>query len=525
MTTAAMEHKRTEVENRAVKADSGKQPLAHVDAVGPVCEDLRNEIHVSKKLKTEHGKGTPSVATGASKMSKQASLRFMDLLQLQRACCTHTLTRKQTTQEAKMSMDRLYLDLQNVLYEIRHYESKIAECEELETQYQKVNLISESELNATSQDAAHVLDPHLIMLKRLNFELMERKRLVDEQKALEKELERVEAERLKELQELENMDKELSTALKATEPLQKRLNMTNTASRGKSETSALLPEPLFVLYKHAVGFAKTYENDISIDISGDFQLAAMMKSDSSSSNVEEASDKPLAGLKKSRSMDDMDVDQEQQGQDSSKVHTDRSATYYSRHPLNVVLTIQAAGGSEEKMATLTFSYLTNLQIVVVAPDFTSPLSNIPSKLLTTGLFPSDIGQESPNPANTFLGSETDPFRFDANTANGYAFVWAQTLCGLDYPSPMGTLRYYMSKLPGMIRNRIEALRDLKTQLAQATGSGNLSWNLVDANHPSGLLYEVTSKGNTDEVFQLEVILPPASSTTKAQVTTKENPSS
>ncbi|KAJ3169636.1 THO complex subunit 5 [Geranomyces variabilis] len=503
-------------------AKDGKHLLPHIQAVDPACDTLRQEVH---RVKRQHiGKeGAPTPAAKRLKLSKKASLQFLELQQLQRACCAHSLARKQTTQEAKISMDKACLDLQNVLYEVRHFEKQIADCEALETKYQKVSVIPESELKAPSEDAVHVMDPHLIMLRRLNFELVERKRLVDEEKALDKELEEAEAEHAKELAELDLLNQELATAMKATLPLQTRLGITNAAAREQNEKASLLPEPLFVLYKHAVGFARTYEKEIEIDIVGDFQLAATTKSSvvTALPAGKSISDDVPASLDRENSVDDMDVDV---GQDSTKVHADRSATYYSRHALDVVLTVLAPGGNGQ-LAKLVFSYLTNLQIVVVAAKMVTPLAHIPAKLFSAGLFAGDVGHDSPNQANAFLGTESDPFRFDEVKAGGNPFAWAQALCGMEYPSRLGDGRYYLQKLPTLLRSRIEVLKDLDNKLTAAVPSfaklKDVDWKLSEDNDPAGLKYEISARQGEEETQIAVVVLPPPPATT-AKLVLRQN---
>ncbi|KAJ3007856.1 THO complex subunit 5 [Thoreauomyces humboldtii] len=444
-------------------------------------------------------------------------------------------------------MDRMCLELQNTLYEIRHFENKIAECEELETEYQDLELISETRIATADPDAMQVDDPHLVMLKRLNMELVERKRLMDEEASLQQEFKRVEEQSLKEQLELDALDKELLDALKATAPLQTRLGIPNASNRDMAERLDLLPEPLFVLYKHAVGYAKTTADDtVAVDVRGDMTLARADESGGGGGGRRQSSAGPAstsvgAGvLKRSVSTEDLDADNmEQEGAGGSKAHADRSATYYRKHPLSVVLTISAPAGKKAKLARMTFAYLTHLEIVVVATEQCAPLPNVPPTLLASSLFPGDMGTTSPNPANAFLGSELFPFRFDPTVAGGHAFAWAQTLCGLAYPTrpttttaTATTLRHTMTNLPLLVRNRVSALEGLSVSLAKtgvptaASGVGpgkgrDVTWRFVHEDPAEGSVYDVEEKGGTEETTeQWSVTIPPAAlSAGKAKVST------
>ncbi|KAI9096562.1 hypothetical protein DFS34DRAFT_623257 [Phlyctochytrium arcticum] len=259
--------------------DGKKARLPHVEAIKRVCQLLQDDI-------------TTDTGDVAEKLPPQTTAKhFLELLQLHRQTATHTLSQKRQTQEAKHGMDRVSLDLQNIHYEIWHLKREIAECEEIETEYQRINLIPDEEFDDAraassalkisqpspevskppSQTIPEVAQPtpeasqptseaaqttpeaaqpsseplngenksitieadapavkdtsesslaHERMLARLNFELTERERLLEEEKTLILTLAAAQEEFENEVADLDRLDKELGDTVQATLGLQ-----------------------------------------------------------------------------------------------------------------------------------------------------------------------------------------------------------------------------------------------------------------------------------------------------------------
>ncbi|KAI8998401.1 Fms-interacting protein-domain-containing protein [Gaertneriomyces semiglobifer] len=371
--------------------DNGNMKLPHVAGVLRVCDELRTDLQTRKRIRSQDEAPESKQRTV---VPMETSLRFLELLQLQRAAYTHTRSTKQVTSEEKLSMDKLNLDYQNVIYEIRHLEKEIAACEDIETEYQKIELISEEEFEKAHPEAP--TDPHAKMLARLNHELEERESLVKQGEELTKELNEAKDENDTALQELETLDAELSEALKSTIPLQKRLGVRATAKREQLERAKLLPDPLFVLYKTSIGYMEAMDNtDMEVDIIGDAELA-----------VDFTSRTPLAPVadQKPSSADEMEVDQPADNEGAgSKDHADHSSTLYRRHPLSIQWSLKD-GLSQDAVAKVSFSYLTSLEIVVVSTEVLQTLEHIPGTLLGMGIMAGDTGTDSPNPSNAYQQS-------------------------------------------------------------------------------------------------------------------------
>jgi hypothetical protein len=151
-----------------------------------------------------------------------------------------------------------------------------------------------------------------------------------------------------------------------------------------------------------------------------------------------------------------------------------------------------------------------LGIVVVAVDSAPGILKLEPSLLLQELFPKDFGEICPNPEAAFMGltpfdtlisgdgdvgEQGSDLQLDIKKAGGYAYRWAQELCGLEFLGPLsqgwgpiagtelenlaaedmvsfsqavlsghGNRRAFLSQVIRMIRNRRRAWKSLERQL-------------------------------------------------------------
>ncbi|KAF8306476.1 hypothetical protein DL93DRAFT_2088598 [Clavulina sp. PMI_390] len=98
---------------------------------------------------------------------------------------------RQTTLDARNSMDQAHLGLQNLLYERRHFEREIQKCKQFQFIYHDVPLYDLEEFSQLAPEASQTIDDHDLMKNRLEFEFTERARLQDRLKALTAERDRL----------------------------------------------------------------------------------------------------------------------------------------------------------------------------------------------------------------------------------------------------------------------------------------------------------------------------------------------
>ncbi|KAJ3267149.1 THO complex subunit 5 [Chytriomyces hyalinus] len=396
-----------------------------------------------------------------------ASHAFMQLLSLSRLALAQSRAAKQETSDAKAALDAAALHERNLLYERDHLRREIANMRAFDSIYQDIPLMSlsqyraadsisyrdessdmliDSDMNSSSEfDTQNDIDhdplndnAHASMLKRLEAEYQERKRLKADEDALISVRERIVKENEEKRVQLESLDKELELLLQATLPLQDRLGMPITRTRQQASDAQFLSRPLFVLYQEILNYNSLARDDdqIEFDIVG--------RENSMEMDVDEASgENGLAKQKKS----------------------DSSSNHNAKHEISVKCTFKAFGSSSNCRVTLQFFYLPRLDTVIVAtPILTSPPAQpihcVKNAFSLACLFQSgDTGlelgsseksgektrhsqslkansnEETENRANA---SEKDlqgasglnmSSLFNPKEAGGYAYTWVQSLCG------------------------------------------------------------------------------------------------
>ncbi|KAJ3284891.1 THO complex subunit 5 [Borealophlyctis nickersoniae] len=502
--------------------DGRGKRLRHIAAIAAVCDEARR---LAGELVQARSEGN---------LVKNASLLFLELEQLNRKASMYTRDVKQVTTEAKQAMDRLHLSLQNHNYERLHLQKEIMKCEDIDTIYQDVELVFEEVFRAQAPpELTAAEDPHQIMLNRLKFEMEERKRMQQEEKDLIALRDSLKKEKLEKLQNLEVMEKELESVIQASLPSQKRFGLSTTTERRQADVASLLPPPLFVLYKHAVGYIQTYEKMLSVDIVGDMEQAKMWFEDNRNEVARLTQGRSFTPAAASLNGDesDMEIEIRHEGRVGSQ---DASKTFHDKHPLSVVLTVKHP--DESDAAKMTFFYLPVLKIVVVAAEILQKMTNIPPAALLAGLFPNDDGTSSPNPANMFLD---ESFMFSPAMAGGYAYAWAQPICGLEFPSSPSQLtpsrawyaegdegglplRPFLTKIVELVGQRIRVLKSLDSQI-NGLSSGSIGlpipkggktntnckirdWKLITEHPVRGCIYKATADCSGCR-FTIQVVIP------------------
>ncbi|TPX49482.1 hypothetical protein SeMB42_g02596 [Synchytrium endobioticum] len=445
------------------------------------CEKLYTLVPsiVSDLLLPHPTTSTSTTTTIPLKRKIDASLDIMlDLEQINREAHLQTRHTKHNTTNVRQNLNAVLLQLQNLQYQQLYLQREIAECEDLETVYQDISLISDDEFQASAPpEFSNAETPHDHMINRFKHEIFLRKKLLSEEKALVATKEQMRKQNLKKKEDLARLDDDVSAIIKASKLLQMKLGTVITETREKYDKSVLLSKPLFALFNHVIGYATAFEDTVSVDLTGDLEAAKLW-------HINGHGDKgpPLSTGKDERTDDTTK---------SNELSDEDKKTLYTRHPLEVVLSVRELTSANNDSVSsrnphfihLTFAYLVHLGIVVVFEEVSqaSGLSNTPYAHMCH-LFPDDSGLESPNPANAFL---SPAFEFDPILASGRAFKWAQPLCGLDFPNSVVKansrwyadstnetdfiMKPYFSKLCELLRKRYRALRSLGSQFQNLIG--------------------------------------------------------
>jgi THO complex subunit 5 len=159
------------------------------------------------------------------------------------------------------------------MYEKSHYLKAIKACKDFKSKYPDIELVPEEDF---FRDApANIKEPTLsndaaqdLMLKRLNFELFQRKELCKLNEKLEihkKGLQEIIATRKKFLSSLPSHLKSLK---KASLPVQNQLGLMHTKKLKQHHSAELLPPPLYVVYSQFSAQKEAFEEQIDLEIVG-----------------------------------------------------------------------------------------------------------------------------------------------------------------------------------------------------------------------------------------------------------------
>ncbi|GLT46961.1 hypothetical protein SLA2020_206860 [Shorea laevis] len=330
----------------------------------------------------------------------QTFLHFVTLHQVNRTILLEEDMVKVETEKVKAQVDLTTLQLHNLMYEKSHYVKAIIKaCKDFKSKYLDIELVPEEEFfgDATEEiKESHWSNDsfHNLMLKRLNYELFQRKELC-------KLLEKLEQCKKGLLETIANRKKFLSSL----------------PSHIKSLKKASLPKEAFA-------------EEIDLEIVGtvkDAQAFACQqanKDNESSTNVENSK------------LEDDALDDEDDGQRRKKRPKRVPSKdildpmgLYQVHPLKITLHVYDDDASDPKTAkliSLKFEYMLKLNVVCVGIEGSN---EGPENNVLCNLFPEDTGLDLPHQsAKLFVG---DAFVFDERRTS-FPYKWAQHLAGIDF---------------------------------------------------------------------------------------------
>ncbi|XP_042049285.1 THO complex subunit 5B-like [Salvia splendens] len=431
----------------------------------------------------------------------QTLLNFVTLRQANRSILIEEDCIKAESERAKAPVDMTTLQLHNLMYEKNHYVKAIKACKDFKTKYPDIELVPEEEFfrDAPEEIKSPVLSTdsaHNLMLKRLNYELSQRKELCRLREKLELQKKALEETITNRKKFLLSLPSHLKALKKASLPVQNQLGVLHTKKLKQLQLAELLPPPLYVIYSQLLAQKEAFEENIELEITGSIKDAhafarQLANKDSAAS----------ANSENSKLEDDV-PDEEDDGQRrrkrpkkvSSKENLEQSGIYQN-HPLKVILHINdddASDSNSTKLITLEFEFLIKLDVVCVGVEGSE---EPPENNILCNLFPDDTGLELPQQsAKLSFGSSLS---FDESRASR-PYKWAQHLAGIDFlpevspllsvseesnrettkhPSVSSGLSVYrqQSRVQTVVQ-RIRARRKAQLALAELLDSlGNLKW--------------------------------------------------
>ncbi|KAF2098948.1 hypothetical protein NA57DRAFT_76181 [Rhizodiscina lignyota] len=125
---------------------------------------------------------------------------------------------KEETAKARLDVDVMRLELQNLIYEQEILKGEIEACKNYEHIYDKLPLIPIEQFLQLRPEL-DVEDEKILMMARIDHEYAERQKLEDERQALLKQKMELIAENNKRKEDLANLDKDLEKFIEAAQPI------------------------------------------------------------------------------------------------------------------------------------------------------------------------------------------------------------------------------------------------------------------------------------------------------------------
>ncbi|XP_062076871.1 THO complex subunit 5B [Humulus lupulus] len=390
-------------------------------------EDIITKMLSIKK----EGKPKPEL----KELVTQMFIHFVTLRQANRSILLQEDRVKAETENAKAPVDFATLQLHNLMYEKGHYIKAIKACKDFKSKYPDIEFVPEEEFfrDAPEEIQNSVLSnnpAHNLMLKRLDFELFQRKELCKLREKLEQQKKSLSETIVNRKKFLSSLPSHLKSLKKASLPVQNLLGVLHTKKQKQHHSAELLPPPLYVLYSQLLAQKEAFGEQVDLEILGSVKDAQTLAHQQT--NV----DTGISTNQESSRMEDDAVDEEEDGQRRRKrtrripAKDNLEHAGYQVHPLEVVLHVydndcEASDLKSVKLITIKFEYLLKLNVVCVGIEGSheGPENNI-----LCNLFPDDTGLELPHQSSKLLVGDSLVFD-EKRTSRPYK--WAQHLAGID----------------------------------------------------------------------------------------------
>ncbi|XP_062221894.1 THO complex subunit 5A-like [Phragmites australis] len=363
----------------------------------------------------------------------QMSLLLITLRQVNREVLMEEDRVKAETEAAKAPVDSTTLQLHNLLYEKNHYVKAIRACLDFQTKYPGIELVPEEEFQraapADIRDKTLAADAaHDLMLKRLNFELVQRKELCKLHEKLEQQRSSLLETIANKKKFLSSLPSHLKSLKKASLPVQQQLGMQHTKKLKQHHAAELLPTPLYVAYTQLLGQKEAFGENIEVEIMGSTKDAQTFAQQQAKKENGTLSNGDNNRLDDDLIDDDEDVQRRRSRSKKNVVkETNNPAVAYQLHPLKIIVHVydtEDSGIKRRKLITLRFEYLVKLNVVCVAVEDSEGLDiNI-----LCNLFPDDTGLELPHQMAKIYAGEAPNF----SDKDSRPYKWAQHLSGIDF---------------------------------------------------------------------------------------------
>lgn len=208
------------------------------------CQELQRLMAQIQDLRS---RGDKDAAVEIKDRRIQSCVHFMTLKKLNRLAHIRLKKERDQTHEAEQKVDAYHLQLQNLLYEVMHLQKEITKCLEFKSNHEEIDLVSLEEAPPDISKAEVTIgDPHQQTLARLDWELEQRKRLVEKYRECLSNKEKILKETEVKKEYLSSLQPRLNSIMQASLPVQEYLFMPFDQAHKQYETARHLPPPFYV---------------------------------------------------------------------------------------------------------------------------------------------------------------------------------------------------------------------------------------------------------------------------------------
>ncbi|KAF2897412.1 hypothetical protein ILUMI_08766 [Ignelater luminosus] len=410
-----------------------------------LCKSIRTALAEIFELKSQK---PPDASAKIMEKSMQAASCIVTLKKLNRLEKVRSTSAREALNLEKQKVDSTNLQYQNLMYEAAHLFSEFKKCKQFKSKDEDIELVSIEEFLSEAPEEKTKpfrnlkleemddIQKHELHLARLEWELTQRKKLSELCNTFEDEKKQVAAEIVKSKNRLGGLAPRLAIVLESTKPLQEYLGLPIEKTYAEHKLASLLPNPLYLFYANADAYKKVYDIDLNLEILGDQDEAIQWRQqgahpvqvDESDPENDQQEVEENVEIKKRRHRKASHIDRQEE----------RKKRLLEAHPLSIQVTVRVKDGPTLK---IQFSYRTVLNIITVMSDVVYP-SNITGNVakeviggesMLGELFEGDFGIDSPNPSNPYQLKKIDVNSYNSLVSKlGYAYSWAQRVCGLDF---------------------------------------------------------------------------------------------
>lgn len=397
---------------------------------------------------------------------------------------------KETLSTEKQKCDSIKLSYQNLVYELHHLVTETNKCLAFKSKDEDIELVpfedfmKEAPESLTkkflSYDANDREQKHNLRLARLEWELTQRKNLAQLCKSLVEEQKKLSQDLIVRKDKLNALRPLLMNVINSTKPLQEHLDISLTEMRVEHKLAYLLPDPLYIFYVNIVSYKNVYDLNLDVEIIGDEDEAVQWKESKIADGPIHDDDSDTTEIEQDTAESEEIVEVRKRRHRKSVQQVDpmeeKRKKLLESHPLKIQIVAKLTEGPS---LTINFSYQTRLRIVTVMSntEVSSKITGNSARDVLLGenilreLIEGDNGLESPNPINKFQIKKVGITSFQSIVPDiGYAYHWAQRICGRDFISKqMNSDDVGSTNVQSVMKSifkRLESRYQLATQLQQ-----------------------------------------------------------